>query len=149
MKQIIKWIAEDGAEFNSREACDEYERLCADVQEVLSKLPKIPDLPECSFENGGGYLQHSEETIKPARDDILHLALKNGVGGTSIEKWITAMLNGEDVHASWPGRAIDECCPAPLRRAWYRFMCMDSQWREWGQPYYANHPEEAKQIRLN
>lgn len=31
---------------------------------------------------------------------------------------------------------------SPYQEAWYRVMCMDETGREWGQPYFANHPNE-------
>ena len=37
----------------------------------------------------------------------------------------------------------------PLERAWGRIACIDKQFREWGQQYFANNPSEGKQVRLN
>lgn len=43
-----------------------------------------------------------------------------------------------DIHPfSVAGRVLDS---GPLSRAWWRFMCIDEQWREWEQPYFARNP---------
>ena len=34
----------------------------------------------------------------------------------------------------------------PISKAWYRIQCTDNQSREWGQPYFAFHPTEGKQV---
>lgn len=43
---------------------------------------------------------------------------------------------------SYAGRFLDEV-GGPLRRIWFRFMCMNAEW-EYEQPFYALHPEEFK-----
>jgi hypothetical protein len=50
---------------------------------------------------------------------------------------------------SYAGRVINDTAPNFVYKAWYRFMCLDDQLREWGQPYYASHPEDAEYKRLN
>ena len=41
-----------------------------------------------------------------------------------------------------------EAGPAPLWRAWCRLTNIDDQGREWGQAYFAMHPEMAKNVVL-
>ena len=141
MQQITKFKADDGAEFNTEPACVEYEALCAEVAEVMGTLPAKPDDDGCNFSNGHGYLRHDKATLLRARVSILKIAQRFA----SSPPWFQQTIDDPDGrHPSWAGRLIDECCPRPVGAAWYRFMCIDKQGREWGQPYYANNPEAAE-----
>lgn len=143
MQRITKFKADDGAEFDTEAKCIEYEALAAEVAEVVSILPARPDDDGCQFSNGSGYLQHDAAQLKKARDALLRIGMRY----MTNPPWFQQTRDGE-AHPSWAGRLMDEC-PRPLSRAWYRFQCCDIQGREWGQPYYANHPDEATQTRLN
>ena len=140
MQAIQKFKADDGAEFNTEAACLEYEALGAEVAEVMATLPARPNDDGCRFSNGEGYLQHDAATLHRARVSILKIAQRFA----SNPSWIQQTIDDPaGCHPSWAGRLIDECCSLPVSRAWYRFMCIDKQGREWGQPYYANNPEKA------
>jgi hypothetical protein len=52
------------------------------------------------------------------------------------------------MHPSWAGRLIGEMSQKCVWQAWRRFECMTGDWREYGQPYYANNPGAAKDVRL-
>lgn len=140
MQAIQKFKADDGAEFNTETACLEYEALCAEVAEIMSTLPARPDGDGCRFSNGEGYLRHDVAILERARVSIL----KIGQRFISDPPWLQQTIDNPDgCHPSWAGRLIDEACPRPVNRAWYRFSCIDKHGREWGQPYYANNPEKA------
>lgn len=145
MKKITKYVADDGSEFNSLDECEKYELHCKHVSDVMKGLGETPELPGCGFSNGDGYLQHEEKTFMDVRTKLLEIAKQ-----FTDHKWIQQTIDkGLDAHPSYAGRIIDECTTSPLRRAWYRIMCVDTKFREWGQPYYANYPEQAKNVRLN
>lgn len=140
MQAIHKFKADDGSEFNTATACVEYEALCAEVAEIMSTLPAPPIDDGCRFSNGDGYLQHEAATLERARVSILKIAQRF----IKEPPWLQQTIDDPAAyHPSWAGRLIDDCCPRPVKSAWYRFMCIDKQGREWGQPYYANNPEEA------
>lgn len=145
MNVITKYQSEDGAEFTSADACSAYEALVSNVREIMERLPERPDLPGCEFQNGGGYVQHNTENVLSVRKALLELAAPY----CTYVDWVAKAIDDTSIHPSWPSRIIGEACPSPLSHAWYRFMCMDSEWREWGQPYYANNPDRATQKRLN
>jgi len=143
MKVITKYEAFDGSEFISEAKCAEHESSCNEIDLIMSALPKKPD--SCDFSNGSGYLQHEEDITLNVRNKFLEFAKRY-----TTHKWIQESIDkGFEIDPSWAGRMISECAPSYISRQWYRFQCMDKQLREWGQPYYASHPEAATQTQLN
>jgi hypothetical protein len=146
MKPIIKYRADDGSEHDNEAQAIERDKLCAEVAEVMGLLPAKPNDTGCRFANGHGYIQHDPATALRVRHAILTIAARL----CNHELIAQAIADPVGVHASWPGRIISESCPHPVWVAWERFSCMDAQWREWGQPYYANNtptdPERLRQI---
>lgn len=144
MQTIQKFVSDDGLEFVDRQACIRYEAMCKEVAEIMSKLPAIPELPGCGFANGDGYLQHDPVVAKAARDALLRIA-----NTIMPHKWFQQTLDGENVHASRAGRLISEMSEKCVWQAWHRFSCMTADWREYGQPFYANNPDKASDVCLN
>lgn len=144
MKQIIKFKADDGTEFDSEMSCKEYEVICARVEAIVCELPPRPNLPHCHYENGGGYLQHDPVAFKQVRYRLLELANE-----LSPHHWFVEAMNDENVHPSYPARLIGEMPYRALDKAWSRIYCTDKQFREWGQVYYAENPTKGHQVRLN
>ena len=142
MKTITKYQADDGAEFTKQEDCRAYESVSSRVDEIMSIMPAPPEGTD--FSNGSGYIQHNEAEFKQARRQILELANE-----INPFHWFDEALANENVHPSYPGRIISEMENGNLYKAWYRFMCIDVNLREWGQPYYRDNPEQAKQVCLN
>ena len=136
MKKITKYRADDGTEFNSEAEAVNHDALCLEIKEVMSELPKRPS-NGCKFENGEGFIQHQPHVFFGVRHALL------AIGKRYIELgWIDQAIKDRNIHPSWVIRLFDERCPA-LSRAWYRIMCTDKKLREWGQPYFADHPDEA------
>jgi hypothetical protein len=144
MKAITKFVSDDGLEFTDEGKCVSYEALCKEVSEVMSKLSPRPILPGCGFENGDGYIQHDPEAALAAKVAILKIA-----NGIFPHKWFDQSMADDRVDPSWAGRLIGDFWQKCLYQAWQRFQCMDKQFREYGQPYFALHPEQAKNVRLN
>lgn len=142
MEQITKWKADDGTEFTEESECAAYEKMCADVTLVMSAFPAQPENDSCSFANGGGYLQLSEEVVADVRGKLLDII------ATKIDhKWVEESRDTK-IHPSYVDRLLGDYDIRPLCSAWGRLSKIDKQWREWGQPYYATHPDEGKQIML-
>jgi hypothetical protein len=144
MKTILKYVAYDGREFIDQTACQEYEDNCRAADLAVSRLPPRPKGDGCAFENGHGYIQHDRETFLKVRRLLLEQAKKE-----SPHAWIDQAIADETVHPSWAHRWISECCCGQLGKAWYRILCTDSQFREWGQPFYAANPDKGEQVCLN
>lgn len=139
MKEIIKYQAKDGKEFDNSDNCKKYESLIDEVKAIMQKLPPIPEMNGCDFENGYGYVQHTEAEFNEVKNDLLNIAER-----MVKHKWIEQTRNDKTVHLSWVARLIGEYGSLlPLSKAWDRLLCVDSELREWGQPYFAEHPEKA------
>lgn len=140
MKTVSRYIADDGSEFATAESCQKYELLCAKVSALMSLLEPIPDLPSCSFANGAGYIKHNPAIAKQVKAGLL-------AAGNEIMSH--KLFLDADAHPSYAGRLIDDMSEKCLRNAWHRFMCMTPDFLEYGQPYFANHPSEAKDVCHN
>lgn len=144
MKQISKYEACDGTEFDTEKECIAYEELMASVDSIMSKLPAKPNDDGSRFSNGEGYIQHDKTILRQVKIQLLELMKK-----IVDHKWIQDTIEDENVHPSYVGRLIGEY-GGPLNSAWYRFQCIDKQYREWGQPFFASNPEKAsKHTRIN
>ena len=140
MKQVIKYEAKDGAVFDSAEKCLEHEALIDEIDAVMSALPKKPNSDTCRFDNGHGYIQHSSADFLAAKNSLLRIANR-----IWPHKWFVSTIERPDErHHGYAGRLISEMA-APLYKAWYRISCTDKNYREWGQPYYAENPPSGAQ----
>jgi hypothetical protein len=142
METIQKFKAIDDCEFTNKDECIKYELLIEIVDSIMNTLPKKPD--SCSFSNGSGYLQHDKTILRNAKINLLTIC-KEYID----HDWIQQTIDDENVHPSYVGRLLGDYGIKPLNKAWYRFQCIDSNLREWGQPYYASNPNEAEQVCLN
>lgn len=141
MEKIIKFKAKDGKEFDIEGECTKYENLINDINLIMSNLPAKPS--DCEFTNGGGYLQHCRETLFSAKLAFLNLC-KVYVNTTYVNAALETRVGFMNL-----GRVLDDSNISPLYSSWIRFVCIDENLREWGQPYYANNPEQGKNKRLN
>ena len=147
MKILTRTVykAVDGAEFDNKEECIKYEELIKAVNSIMSKLPPKPKDDTCSFSNGEGYIQHSDINFNKVRLELLELMRLH-----IKSDWIQQNIDDSTIHSSWIGCLLDENREVePIRRAWFRISCTDSKYREWGQGYYAEHPEKGNHIKLN
>jgi len=138
VKTVTKYEATDGAQFDNMQDCIAHEDLCKEIDSIMSTLPVRPNNPHnCDFENGHGYVQHKAEVFYDVREKLLNIANR-----IYKHKWFDQSIKDKSVHPGWAGRIIGETS-RPLSKAWYRIMCTDKKFREWGQPYYADNPEQA------
>jgi len=147
MKKIHKYVADDGTEFKTGAACFEYESLCAEIDEIMEKLPNRPENDGCRFSNGHGYLQHSHDLFWSARDALLRIGNR-----LMHHEWFDLAIADRTAHPSWCGRLIYDMNKPALDRAWFRIMCVDKDLREWGQPYYADNQNKVQRknmVQLN
>jgi len=142
METIQKFKAIDGKEFKSKEDCLEHELLIERVDSIMSVLTETPD--DTDFGNGEGFIQHDHSILGIAKIKILEIC-KEYID----HKWIQETIDDENIHPSYVGRLIDDYYIGPLNSAWHRFMCIDKDSREWGQPYFANNPDDGKQVCIN
>jgi hypothetical protein len=136
----VWFVANDGARYQSDAACLAHEALLVDIAAAMLPLgPPVVD-KGCDFANGGGYIPHDPAAVKAARSALAALTVRE-------EPWMSKSIGTtppDEVHPSWFGRMTDDC-NAILSTAWRRLCCIDSSGREWGQMYYALHPNEGTQ----
>lgn len=144
MEAITKFRAYNGDEFATMEQCDKYEQNCRAADAVVALLKPTPKDDGCRFTNGHGYIQQDVEVFERVRSGLLLRARDE-----CPHKFIDQSIADPGIHSSWAGRIIGEGCTKQLNRAWHRIMCTDAQFREWGQPFFANNPEKGDQICLN
>jgi hypothetical protein len=142
MKQIAKYRSVDGREFSTEKECLDYETLIDTVNTIMARLKPLPREDGCDFRNGHSFVQQSKAAFK-----LVKLNLLNEVKKHINHKWIRQTMEDETVHLSYVGRLIDDCNIPPLNNAWSRLMCIDKEYREWGQPYFANNPEESPALQ--
>lgn len=142
MKIEPTFVADDGARFRTADECIAHERLCERIDAVMRALPPTPQDDGCRFTNGKGYIQHERKTWEAARMALLLIA-RDVCPGPVIEDTISGRA-----HSSSAAREFADCS-RPLAKAWYRFHSTDSQLREWGQPYFTDHPDEAECFQIN
>lgn len=139
MKEIIKYIAEDGTEFYESDKCRLYEKTIENVKTIMSQIEARPENDNSQFVNGYGYIQHNKDTLLNTRNELLYLIMKE-----NNHPWFKQTIDkGWNAHSSYAGRIIDEMNIKAFNSAWYRFMCIDEKGREWGQPFFANNPNQA------
>ena len=110
------------------------------IDDIMKGLPpslsslKIPqDIYEIN------YLQHIPQDVDDIQNKFIELV--DEVLGTSY--------SGKEVHRHGIiGRILDDSGNIELYRTWYRFMCIDEQYREWTQPAFAM-TEPSKFICVN
>lgn len=139
MKPVTKYQADDGKVFDTEQEAVKHDAKAVSIKGLAKLLKPIPENDGCSFANGDGYVQQDALKVQEYKRGIMLL------GACHHAKMAEWAKNPIEVHPqSIVGRILSDCDDL-LYRAWHRVMCMDSQFREWGQPYYANHPEDAKQ----
>lgn len=139
MKKVERYQAIDDSIFEKAEeaiAHDEYQAKIFDVSNMLPPLPKEDD---CNFANGHGFIQHDKEVFNKYKSAILEL------GGLRVHSEMTewAKTPDEVPNMGITGRYFDDGDPE-LYRLWGRVMCTDSDYREWGQPYFALNPGKGE-----
>lgn len=150
MNKIIKYVSDDGIEFNSESKCRQYEFMVNEVNWIEGHLDDKPNTSD--YGNGCGYIQHNKETVIETMK-LLLLVIKRFIPDHKpVDEIITeVIIRGKFVNprTTIVTRLIDEMCPKVIQNVWFRFYCMDDQFREWGQPYFAMNPDKGESIQLN
>lgn len=136
METVTMFKARDGAVFPDFYGAEQHEKkldAIGGIQSILKPVPKR------NFSNGEGFVQQDYAALLEYKRQILRVMAEKD------SKWQEFVDNPEKVHRqSIVGRVLSDSDQL-LYGAWYRVMCIDDKCREWGQPYFANHPEEGEQ----
>jgi len=129
MKQITKFEAADGAEFDDEQKCLAYEQLCVRVERIMARLPKVTI-------SGEDFVQLDGPTVLGVQCDLV--LLYEGAHPGMVDRHTEYARNADrPVGMSLIGRYIDDSAERPIRAAWGRIQCIDNQFRQYEQPYYA------------
>lgn len=140
MRTTIKYVANDGYEFNTERHCIEHENLLLKIEDAHRLLGKRPEEEEetCNFANGGGYVKHSKKEILAFKKALIALCKKH-VGDEVFKLPLNKIHPG-----GFASRVLSET-NLRLYEAWSRLCCIDEFDREWGQPFYALNPHKGTQ----
>lgn len=103
------------------------------VDLLMDKLP--PSTEKVLMNQSYGYkstpyIQHIPEEVEQVQKEFLELC-SQVLDNDFYSK-------GKVHRQGIVGRYLDDCGINELSRAWHRFMCIDEEYKEWTQPYYAN-----------
>lgn len=134
MKKIEIYQCEDGTRFDKEKDAIDYESYAARAKEIESRLISIGRELDSNE-----YIQQDPEEVKKIRYDFLTLVAQR------IPEWKQWAIECRDGirHISHIQRVIDDYGIKWMRHLSFRLWCIDYIGREFQQPYFVNHPEEA------
>lgn len=132
-KSVVVFEAADGTRFATEQECLDYEHRAQLLDLHLGLMEDAPNvIPQ------DRYFQHDRENVEKAWCGVLFETFAE-LGGKAL------LPVAKIVEPSgYVGRVVDECGSPALKRAWHRFARINFEtFREYGQPYYVAHAEEA------
>lgn len=114
------------------------------LAKIMSQLPPqiddfVVDSEHYTFSSGDYYIQHIPHIVDKVQKEFLEFCYKR----TGNKIYLSETVHRQGII----GRYLDDSGDSTLYKNWYRFMCIDDHYREWGQPYFAinlNEQEKAK-----
>lgn len=131
MKTKIKYVADDGTEFDSDLQAARHENMCDLVAQALAPLGK-------RNKSTKGWVQHNPETVRQASRQFLRVCKTFNF----VDSFKTEFHPRSSV-----GKIVSEG-PVVLTLAWNRFASIDAQGREHNQPYFAINGPDPDQYEL-
>lgn len=134
MKEITKYIASDGTEFNTAQKCKKYESIIDRVVEI----DNLKDNSEVSYCEVA--IRQDKEIVKKFKHDFYMLCAEVI---PAYKRIFTEVAEGTR-HQSHANRIVsDYGCNYPiLAHTAYRIDCISDDGVEYDQPYFAIHKEE-------
>lgn len=101
---------------------------------VMDKLP--PSTEKVLMNKSYGYkatpyIQHIPEEVEKAQKEFLEICSQV----LNTDYYTKGKVHRQGI----VGRYLDDCGIKELYQTWGRFRCIDEEYREWTQPYYANN----------
>lgn len=136
-----KYVAKDGSEWENEEGALNRENLIDEVNKIMQELKPTP-----TKLNWKGYIQQNPSVVESVKRKLYNIANRDGILKWWLDYQKTEHGNTDEslikCHPSWFCRMLDGS-HTPLDKAYSRLWCIDDNCREYNQPYYALHPEEA------
>ncbi len=136
MKTVMKFVADDGKEFEDMKECVQYETLCARVHE-LEKL-MLSELPV-----GTDYIQQNRKKVLEFQRCAIAM-LKEAAPWASAQ-WEVWMEIEHPIGGSHLGRVASEQL-RPIAHMFWRLHCMDREFRKFSQPFYAIAADKGRGV---
>jgi hypothetical protein len=130
MRSITVYESSDGSRWDIPGDAIARDTLIREVAAALAPLG--PDL-----RHRRGYKQHRIEDVRRVRAALLEFL------PISVKSRITPDIDPMDVDPMFACRIHDGTQGEPIVRAWSRIAFIDNLGREWEQPYYGRHPDQA------
>lgn len=151
MREVTYYETVDGEVWKEKADALLHEKILDIVADIMAPLPKKPN--NVDFDNGHGYLQHDMEQFLTIRRHLAQLAMqyieipRNSWNFSVLEQ--TAM-DPLSIHPEYFWKVIGEQRTLKgINTAWFNIgLCTDKEGRQWGQMYYADHPENAKSMKV-
>jgi hypothetical protein len=140
-KVIVEYYqATDGKRFNDEKQASKYQKIVDKVEAFNKTIISRPT--DMNFSNGQGYIQHPPGTYNKVENILVALSNEylDRDGKSNQFTCMSYVL----------GRTLDDSDIYVLNELCTRLMCIDKKTnREYGQSYYALHPEKCKAGKLN
>lgn len=136
MKEITMYEANDGSKHKTAQSAIERDDLLSELKKIEDLLPSEPKDKGCNFSNGKGFIPVGKDRFEEAKRLMIAYAER---------------LTGQNFHNNLHGiigRYLDDS-GSPAYRLLYRMQCVDSQYRMWGQPYFAYNQNKGIQEEFN
>jgi hypothetical protein len=142
MKISTIYIADDGSKFAKPIDCLTYELMGKEIEIIMRPLGARND--SCEFANGGGYYQHESPHL--VKIELAKYLLKKQPDLKAAEQ----IVAGENIDMSWlESKEFKDHMGNYMNKAIFRLSCINyTSGREYGQPYFASHESECKQVDL-
>ncbi len=139
MQTITKYKTKDGREFNNETEAKAHEFLLTKIENAVFPLGKSLEYPKSSK----GWIQHSRANVEKVHRGLLILAKPLFYGKSYPVLTKAYDDNPLSIHPmSTLGRILSNS-NSPIYTAWQRLMCIDKEYREHNQPYFAiNGPDK-------
>lgn len=134
IKAITIYQTEDGSRFDDENKAKKYAALCDRVNEISSKLINVGRGLEYNE-----YIQQDVAVVKQCLSDFMDVVAE---AIPDYANWALQTKNGER-HYSHIGRVISDYNIKCLWRFYFRLNCIAENGREFQQPYFTTHQEEA------
>jgi hypothetical protein len=138
----IKYVAEDGTEFDTEFMALEHEALLSKIKSIECLLGGKQNQKVVDNE---GYYQHTKSNVERAWEMVIELSRPYFEGFDNVFN-----AKAKDIHPMGiGGRIIDDRGNRALNKLWWRFGCIDSEFKEWNQPYYALNKGTGTNVCVN
>lgn len=131
MKTVTVYEAFDGTRFDAAVFCQRYEDRLAYFNKLMAKLTPRPDDME-----HGTFIRQNIDTVWWLRAMVIDESCLS----EALKAKVTPLIESRALpQLSIAGRYLDDVDPLAYS-AWSRLTCIDSEGREWEQPYFAVNP---------